>query len=396
MKTLLIAKGGGVYRTRAEARKSSAVGEQGETEGTILHLLERRDVRLVYFGKYLGEVPRGLTVVQPHLQDLNEMSTGAYQDECLAADVAELDEYAPFVGFVNVAGYSPTMSFINNPKQTTTQAACIRYTAPMLNAIQHFKLPRLVVNNDPRTYPKDQEMSMGWPWCVPAALLDQWAGTYSTVVGGVRYQRRSVYARAESWAVPDVFLGLEKTVPCTCVAHAHIYDGCKQRKREQSWHAVLDDPNMGWLVEHGFRLYGRGWARTPWSYLSPGVIKPDEVRAVLGQARYCPCVSAGSHFYTGKPWVLMAQECVPLLYGDGTDPYTWDPYGKMVPLDDPWRVTKPGDLSRLSKMGPDSQLERWRELLKPDFSLLDQMIDDLLDGETVGDDRWHELYGGYR
>lgn len=395
---ILVTKSGSAFYTRRAASRASNVGEQGETEGTLRHLLERDDVRVVYFGAYRGEALDGLTVVEPDIEGHDEWTTFARQKEGFENDVAALEPHGPFVGYLCVAGYSPTMSMIDNPKASTVQAQSVRYQAPMLNVLERFGLPRLVVNNDPRTYPKDQEMSLGWDRARPEALLDQCDDVKQVVVGGRSYTRRSVWARPESWAY---HIRRENTdeLPCVVIAHAHIGDGCKMRDRGYSWSNVLGFPRPD-----GLRVYGRGWEHYP-GYdpeVMPGPVKPNEVMDILRTATCCPCVSAGPKFYTGKVYVCEAQGCVPLLYGDGADPFTWDPEGVIEPLDSPWRVVKPGDLLarvnllRRSRADREERREFWREACRPRWDVLDRLVDDLLAGRDRTSPSWFRDYGGYR
>jgi len=403
-KSIIITKGGSVFYTREEARKASAVGEQGETEGTIRHLLARGDHQLIYFGQWRGTVLDGLVHVPSHIDGLNEDSLAREQEEAFAADVAALEAVPGFnpVAYINVAGYSPTMSLIDNPNGAQTQAAAVRYQGPMLNVIRHFKLPRIVVNNDPRSYPKDQEMSLCWPEVRPAALLDQCNDERFMTVGGRKYKRRSVWARAESWAYlepPSTILPRE--IPCTVIAHAHIRDGCKQRGRHTSWENILaPDIDVAQLYNQGMRVYGAGWEHYDghWDGLFPGKVRPNEVTDLLSRSFTCPAVAAAPGFYTGKVYVCVNAGCVPLLYGDGTDPYTWDPNGIFRPLTSRDRIIQPGDLRRIvdhTMSDYDDHIKRWRYLVKPDFTLFDSCVDDLLAGADTSTDEWFARYGGY-
>lgn len=391
-KTILIAKGGSVYRTRALASTAPPTGEQGETEGLIRHLLIRDDINLVYFGKYRGEVPKGLTVVDSELVNVKSNFTLAKDQEIgFRIDIDAIEDFEP-IAFIQTAGYSPTMSMIDNPRGATVQCAAINYTAPMLNIIEHFKLPRLVVNCDPRTYPRDQEMSMGWPYCRPAALLDQCYKTISKVVGSKKYTVRSVHARPESWGYHVRSSNTDEN-DCVIVAHAHIKDGCKQKMRGVSWHNVLDGSD--------YKVYGKGWEHYE-GYNEdqfPGCIPPNEVYEKIRTHSFTPCVSAGHGFYTGKVYVAESQGCIPILYGDGSDPYTWDPLGLFIPLNSEIRIRKPGDLGRIIRMQSGHLKEvraLWRERCRPHWNVLDNMINDLLSGLDIKSPEWFELYGGYK
>ncbi len=393
MKSLLITKTGGVFYTRQYASKNSSSGEQGETEGMFRHIHETfPDVPLVFFGHAYGleEYPY-ITHIKPEIKGLTELSPSSLQESLWAQDLEALCEY-DFAAALCVAGYSPTWSTINNARGAIIQLNSVKYSAPILNVIQRLGLPRIVINNDPRTYPKDQEMSYGWAHCRPAALLDQISEQVHQVVGGRRYLRRSVYAAAESWGYHITLPECEREYSCTAIAHAHIDDGCKQRRRYGAWHTVLagDRPD-------DFRIFGKGWTDKTVGYA--GVLKPNEVSVELRRSFSCPMVGLMPGFYSSKIFVAMAQDCLPICYGGKEDPYAYDPFGKYVPLDSPYRIKVPGDLRTIVMMLQREHSEYRRMLkanVKPDFAVLDDCVIDLLDGRDVTTDSWFQDYGGYR
>lgn len=425
MKVVLVSKGGGVFYTRDAAKKASQVGEQGETEGLLRYLASPTwsdEIRVIYHGQWRGDEIPGVTIHSPSVKGMSEWTTGAEQREQLDRDHARLTETIRQVDgdevlcHINVCGYAPTFSHVDNPNDATVQAAAILYSAPMLDTMQRMKLRRVLVNNDPRTYPRDQEMSKGWPHCRPVALLDQCDREYPTVVGGAKYLRKSVWARAESWAY---HIRGENTdeLPVVCVAHCHIADGCRESGRDVSFLRILGDREHdgagGWclddsLVRLGLRVYGRGWEHFSGyegnAQVFPGPIRPNEVTDVLRRGTCCPAVSAGRGFYTGKVYVCQAQGCIPLLYGDGGDPYTWDPYEIFEPFSSPWRVRYAGDLSRIVttlRTSPSARAERratWEALCRPNFDKLDRLLEDLITGDCTPEsspDQWHARYGGF-
>lgn len=406
--SIIVSKGGSCFFTREEARKTSSSGEQGETEGLLRHLLENPNLQVVYFGYYRGEVLDGLTVVEPTSRGLDEWSLETEQEARFRQDEENLEsvlEGTP-IAFFNVAGYAPTFSCIGNPKGVTVQQCNVLYTAPMLNAIRHFKAPRIVVNNDPRSYPKDQEMTLMWDEVRPAALLDQRNLDTSMVVGGRQYRRRSVWAKCESWAwLPsshDLFSSLGREFDCMIVAHAHMTDGTRQKGRNDTWQQILNPrEDVIELRDKGMRVYGAGWT----SYdeydevLMPGKIRPDEVINLMSNTFCCPITACGSLFYTGKPYLLLSCGCLPILYGDGIDPYTWDPYGVHLPLSSDLRIFQPGDLKKQVKYHVDNYTEllpMYRERFPKDFTVLDRLTEDLMQGRNWHSDEWFHDYGGYR
>ena len=400
-RTVLISKVGGVFYTREQAAKNSAVGEQGETEGIINHLLQRDDIQLVYFGQWYGDVPDNLIHIEACLEDLNEMSTSKYQQECWKRDIEKVEGLNPEV-YVNIAGYASTMSWIGNPKSAGVQAAAVRYTSPVLNLLQHFKLPRIVINNDPRSYPREGEMGLGWEYILPTALLSQRTLNWARILQGTKIYCREVYAGCENWC-EHIRLIREKVNSVSIVSHAHILDGCKFKARDAAWSKILSPPeDITELKSMGMKIYGKGWEH--FSGFDPelmtGVIRPNEVMEVLASAKVCPAVAAGNNFYTGKLRTCLAQGCLPLFYGRG-EPFTFDPLGKYLPLNSEFRVNKPGDLLKRVKYFDTQSLTRdmlisdlW-EASKPDWSMLDNCLNDILNGRDTKSDSWRQAYGGY-
>jgi len=398
-RTVLISKVGGVFYTREQAAKNSAVGEQGETEGIINHLLQRDDIQLVYFGQWYGDVPDNLIHIEACLEDLNEMSTSKYQQECWKRDIEKVEGLNPEV-YVNIAGYASTMSWIGNPKLAGVQAAAIRYTSPVLNLLQHFKLPRIVINNDPRSYPREGEMGFGWKYVLPTALLSQRTLDWDRILQGVEFHCREVYAGCENWC-EHIRLSPTNIKPAVILAHAHIGDGCESLVRDDAFATILaPKEDIDTLKNQGMRIYGRGW-----EYFSNydeeimlGTISPVEVMRVLSEAKVCPAVSAGDNFYTGKLRTCLAQRCLPLFYGDGR-PFTFDPLEKYLSFESDLRIKQSGDFLRLSKMSDLSReqlIDDLWEQSKPDWSMLDNCLNDILNGRDTKSDSWWETYGGYR
>jgi hypothetical protein len=257
--------------------------------------------------------------------------------------------------------------------------------------LHKLKLPRICINNDPRTYPRDQEMSFGWDHCRPAALLDQCERDVPMIVGGKNYRRVSRYAAAQSWSHLPMGGGLswDERKACKIVAHCHVEDGCKQRGRRSAWESILGEDVESW------EIYGSGWSALG----RPDVVKirPDEALGQFASACCTPCVSPSVGFYSGKAWVALSQGCIPVPYGDGTDPYTWDPLELYVPFrEENRRCVVPGDLKRISEelhrdqVYYESTLAMYRDVFVKDFTLLDRVIDDLLAGTFKAG-----RYGGY-
>lgn len=398
--SILVNKAGGVFYTRDAVSAASASGEQGETEGVLRFLASDPRLRVVYFGQLrdAGKPIPNVTVVQSHIKGLNDCSTVREQEDGFAQDIAELDKYAPYCGCINIAGYSPTWGIIDNPHYAHLQSVGVLHTGPIVNAIQHYKLKRCLINNDPRTYPKHQEMSYPrWSYTRPVALLDQWANgnEVTCIVGGKRYLRKSVYAACESWGYhidrSDTHIDYD---PCVIVAHAHVNDGVR-RGSEDAWDIVLHDCDE-------YPLYGAGWEHTRYNH-RPNLRGPLKMQAAMDElwgAMTCPIVAHTSGFLTGKPFVCINQGCIPILFGDASHSHTWDPYGQYMPVGSEWRVverTGPRSLKSIVQRLRDDRGVRdelrayWKQRLVPDWSVLLELIDVLLADTAISPDR----FGGY-
>jgi hypothetical protein len=122
---------------------------------------------------------------------------------------------------------------------------------------------------------------------------------------------------------------------------------------------------------------------------------------ILAETKTCPAVAAGDGFYTGKLRTCLAQGCLPLFYGRGA-PHTFDPLEKYVPFSSEYRIVKPGDLLRVVDYFNEHERDRqwWVESLwddsKPDWSLFDDCVNDVLAGRDMNTESWWGKYGGYR
>lgn len=391
MKTIFVNKASMSFVTREEAARGSATGEQGDTEGWLRHIMRRGDFKVIYVGKTRGDMIGSGLCHEVYTTETRGISVydGKEQQAQFDKDARELKHYEP-VAMLQTAGPCYTMSWINNPKYTTVQEQSIHYGAPALNIMQQLRLPRVVINNDPRTYPRDQEMSLGWPFCRPAALLDQCQASGPMVVGGKQYTRKSVYAHCESWLYCPQRTNTRQ-FPLVVVAHCHVGDGCKQKGRDQTWQRILGDKSI-W-PEH-LAVFGQGWEH--YSQYDPafmkGKVNPQQALDLFNDSLCTPCIAAVPGFATGKGYVAISQGCIPLPVGD--DEYAWDWSGVACPLDSAYRIRKPGDFYRLAdwiERDYAMHLETWQEALKPRFQVLDNLLDDLQAGRRIDDGR----YGGY-
>jgi hypothetical protein len=422
--TVVVSKMGGVQHFPDSRAAQSVRGEiLGETIGMIKRLVDD-GYHVVYYGKVQGTPPEGMTLVEPPLGRLGDtLTTGSTvkdQDEVFAAGEATLRQHDPDV-FVQVLGMEGTSCYLGATWPVTPQASQIRYMSPQFHAVEVFNRPRICVNNDPRSYPKIQEMSKMWLNTRPCALLSQRTGDCKRVIGGVAYDQREVYAGCQDWwkygAVrPD---RQEKTNICDVVAHAHIADGCRSNRRDYAWQRIFSHENEElWSLDdyqrYDIAVYGKGWEYFT-GYVPevmPGVIQPHDVMRIVAATAMMPCVSPSNRFYTSKASMLAWYHCAPLFYGRGEE-YTYDAEERVLPLDHWSRVSEPGDLDlRLRAYGNDvdsrdliSLTEHVHEHTTPWFDLFDNCVNEFaLLSQSWGDDwrdhmtspHWWEDYGGLR
>jgi hypothetical protein len=270
--------------------------------------------------------------------------------------------------------------------------------------MQQLKLPRLVTNFDSRNWPKDSEMSNGWDWVRPRAVLGLRDYEKTRTICGQKYLCREVQSGlgncCEETPLPD----LTKTLPVTIIAHAHVADGCNFPARDEAWQTMLspaDDVRA--LRAMGMTIHGKGWEH--FSGYDAGymlrMVPPQEALRLLASAKTCPVVPAADGYYTNKFRRLLTQGCLPLFYGRGA-PHTADPQGKYVRLDSWMRITKPGDLLTLVKFWDSHEEDRQAEIIRlqslmaPDWSVFDNMLTEALRGADYDNWAWFEKFGGYR
>ena len=373
MKSILVTKYGSVFRTTSKGASSS--GEGGETLGILKHLVSRGDVEVVYFGAFDGDMP--CEAVRSHHENVREYGTDPVlcppeaQEADFALDVAALGD-RDWVGCICVDGYAPTFSHIRNPNDAIIQCASINYTGPVLNVLEKLKLKRICINNDPRCFPKDQEMSHGWTYALPRAILGQCDNASLRTVGGKKYRRVSIHARAESWCEfqPVPHVPYEDRTERNVLAHSHVGHGIGTGDFN-NWHSLLGST---------CNVYGDGWHHYPWETAATfhGKIPQSKVPEVLLKTRVCPVVSHTPGFYTGKPYVLVHHGVVPVLHRsyDEKGLFGVEPYSTV-----PWDITR---------NEYESMLAHWRTVTQPRWEMLDRVVDELLNG-TFEDFK----YGGY-
>jgi hypothetical protein len=397
---IIVTKLGAVLRTTDSG--SAPRGERGETEGLIKHLVdEGHDV--LYFGRVEGRLPPEVRVVVPHTDGLDPYSPAQLQYDMwqLDAEAVASQGFCDVSCYIQVAG--STASFmIDSPTYCTPRQIDVARTGPAKALAHRWKIPIIMVNNDPRTYPREVEMGTCWPEIAPVALLDNWANAKKRTIGGTQFEQRSVHAWSESWGV---FPAIEKTTRSTFAvicAQAHLATGVREEGRRQGWETCLS----GALPDcEDFQVYGDGWDSL-WKVHDRLVLYGDKFHPPVGGieamqlyagARFSPCVGYEQN-RSGKAYMIVAAGCVPRLYGDGQDPHTWDRDGLVVPLDHPSRIT-----SSQWHVDPinETEWQTWRDEMRyrlvPRWDVLDACLADLDMGLLTSDrDLWHERYGGYQ
>lgn len=357
---ILVNKYGMTFYTRDAAQNPG--GEQGETEGIIRHLIAQgHDV--VYYGPTRGDMP--CKTIAPMTRGLDtDCAIGEQEAQWEEFDKPELERHGPFDVLINVNGMPPTWSIVDNPNFARVQTFSIGRCAPVLYFLKHFKVPRIVVNNDPRAYTRDSEMSSIIPECRPAALLDQCSGEHTSVIGGKRWKRVSHYAHAESWGyLGDPLPFGTKQDLIGVISHAHVTTGIKKSSFEP-WHALLGKSQIP--------VWGKGWEDQ--GFIHRGILRANEVIEKFSSFAASPVVSHTPNFYTGKPFVILNAGCVPAIYGRG-EAGTWDPHERYLPLDSVLRVQTYSDLQSFALNACEGVLQEMREVFKPNFSVLDQCVE---------------------
>lgn len=382
MKTILVTKYGLVFR-----RVTTSVGEQGETEAMLRHLVAR-DVNVVYFGQWVGDHIPEVTVVEPHIGDLDDIATAEEQRRGFQKDIESLGAL-DIKGFIMSCGYAPTASMIDNATGASVQSVAVRCCAPALNVLNHFGMPRLLINSDPRTLPRDAEIT-DLPHTRPVALLDQWNRESLIGIRGTRYKRRSIYAGIECW--PDIralpFPGVRNS--SVVVAHAHVYDGMRSGESlMDAWDEILRGTDA--------LVYGKGWDLTMLrGDRFQGNVSVHEALWVLANATSGPIVSHTPRFATLKLKTYVSQGCVPLLWSRG--PHTYDPLCRCVPRDHYLRFHSAEELrDRTKELHSNPRivaqsLEFLQEATKPNWTVLDALVDEVLAGREPS---WLD-FGGYK
>lgn len=397
MRVILVNKLGMTLRTRGDGHLAG--GEQGETEALLRHLSRRRDCDVIYYGTWLGDRIKGVEVAVPAASlPLDNLSLKVDQQAALREDDSQLGD-RDIAGIITVQGISPTWSMLDNAKDAGVYAFAVKRVAPIIYTTQARGLKRIVINNDPRSYPREQEMSYGYPHWVPAAILDQCERNWRPIVGGQRYEARSVPCHAECWPEhPECTRLFNKSRMAVVVGHAHIQTGYKRRSSiVEAWQRLL--PPMEFMRAHNILVVGEGWEYYP-GYdpsVMVGQLPPVQVEELLADSVCGLMLHHTQGFSTSKLRAHVEQNCIPLLLGVG--PHAYDSGGKYVPMASHLRVISPEhsaacitDLSETPMTNRWEWLSTLRAATQPRWNVLDACVDCLLQDEELP---W-DAFGGYR
>jgi hypothetical protein len=381
----------------------------GEIEGLLRHLVETDRWDVVYFGRWDGPSLDGVHVIEPYVKGFDEFTTQRMQERGFARDEAAL-EALPFwnpLCMLEFTGMPTSTGFINNPEGSRPAAMSVRYVAPMLHVLERYKIPRFLINNDIRSYPRNQEMSWGFEWTRPLALLDQTACDKRVTVGGKQFLRRSVLSQTESWTWTPKVKDVIKDVPACIIAHCYMHSKFHGRDNRVSAFDTILSPTEDAveLMNRDVKIYGRDWEHYHrYDALRPmfaGCVLLSECAAAMAASVCCPCVAPGPRFVTNKIHFLTSQNCVPLLFGDGEHTLTYDALEQYLSLESDWRVARPGDFKRRVNELEDpirysDELAYWKSVTRPNFELVDAMLDRLVHYDDPRSDTWFDAFGGYK
>lgn len=360
----------------ADNHKASPVAGNQDALGVLRYLKDSQH-EVCVFGMAQGDF--GCPVFNVNMSGLDDLDDPPLFHERADAAIAELAAWKPDV-CLNVAGAAPTISDPANEWGVRCQMWATRTVMPCLKACHVLDLPRHVIINDPRNYPKDHEMHY-WPRAVPASLLSQRPSEFTRIVRGRKQRLVEVDASAENWwsyGTPYLEPYAVAQVPAIIVlAHSHINDKRVNGngRRGTTWEAVLNS------CTEDFAIYGSGWEETGWADKHRGLLKHDEVQDKLRHYSSGPMIPIESNFNTGKLREYVLAGCTPRPVV--SESHTYDLRTKYVPLDHPSRI-KAGE--PWGHWSDREWVEHLRQKTTPDFSALERA----LAGETMGGVEWLE------
>ena len=339
MTRVLVARTGSVWRW--DTSKASPTGEQSDAVGVAKWVAEHYDCALL--GRIEGDAPGKVFNTRDYQMPKAWRPEGYVGDQedwsCVDRLAEDIAAWEPDV-LVEICGPTATMSNPNNHKDVKCLEFAVQYIYPILHVCQQLKLPRICVVNDPRNYPKDQEMSV-WEHVIPAAVLSQCDDPFYRRVDGKKYLIEPEYAGCENWwsykwenqiQLPSSAMREFYTM----IAHSHFEDGRLQKNdRNEVWSYIWPEGIPAWM-----HVYGNHWDKfangKPPSW--HGACKPDEVHAILQQTIAGPIIPIANNWVTAKLRQYVLNGALPLLYGKSPETnLAYDAKERYVRFDSPLR-----------------------------------------------------------
>lgn len=323
MTRVLIVRTGSVWWL--DTTRANPTGEQNDATG-VARMLRDQGYDVAITGRIEGELDPGegppVTKLdwnwkEDGLPGNAANSTAEIVYAAYDKALARIEAWKPDV-ILEIAGAAPTMSTLDNHKGNRVFEFSVRYYGMALYMYRKLKLPRLLILNDPRSYPKDQEMTR-WPECIPQAVLSQYDEVKTQVVDGVKYNVEARYAGCEnwwSWGWEYAPLNLSsRSETMTIIAHSHLDDSRLKKYREDVWSYILDDPRLQ------YKVFGKNWDYHPMydSRIHRGPVKPDLVHELLQKTVGGPMIPISDGWLTAKMRQYLVNGAVPMLYGRGDE-----------------------------------------------------------------------------
>jgi len=386
MKTIAFMRTGQVLRLGSSMSTASPLGDQRDAAGLLEYLSTKYKVIVFGMTRDIEEYENpNVKFVVPELKDMDHYSTIVDVERIYSKATAELASYEPEL-VVQSCGAAGCATQLDNPHHAGLQAWIMRYVGPAIHAIHYLNLPRICVNNDPRNYPKEAEITY-WPNVAPVAMLSQETRTFHRKIWEKNYAINAVYSRAENWwsyGSPYSEVDNERTIPCGLLAHSHIDDGRLKKGRDDTWYKLLTG-----LTE--YEVHGKGWETfSGYNNINfPGTLKPHEVPGFLRNVVCGPIVPCADGFLTGKLRMYVLHGAAPLLYGRG-EYLTYDNEYRYVPQDSPFRVCNAAELKAAIHLCNTNEtlrqlyIDNLRAKTEPDFTMIDECIESNGNGDFGG------------
>lgn len=384
MATILVAKTGGAI----SVGRSTAKSEGFETVNVIWHL-NKMGHKVILFGVVNGDtkmIEDHCQIIRPNLDGMKEDVTPGEFEERMAPALEEIRDLKPCV-WINMFGGGYSRSIPTG--ETKMMAAAVRYSAPILYVCSKMCIPRVMVVSDPKTILREIEITR-YPQLVPAAILSQWDNVRKQSLFGSRYRVVDKHAKVEYWETQHLPINLDlsnKRYDIVVAANTHADNGKVDGGRMETWHQILDG------FKGNVAICGDGWygwePKEQWLGVLPN---RDRVHELMHQGWAGPMIPQVNGFATTKIRLKAMQGCVPIPHGRG-GPLTYDLRGEIIPLDHPCRVLGKYDLERAFQYARNHRQEMLHMVLektRPDFSMLDEVVDLVQNGYTL------EGFGGMK